>query len=262
MYDYHLHSWYSHDSQADPYRIVEWAEKMGLEEICFTEHVEFDENKNVAGQIQMGEYAACIEELQRHSRITVRLGAEIGLKDAGSFAQAYDFIKDYPIDFIIGSVHWTDEGDAYFPPFFAGRDKETAYRSYLELAFPRCTSSANYQVFGHFDYPAKKAPYEDRAMRYEMAPDAFDRLFRYFVEHGIGIEVNTSVYRTKEEKMWGLDLLKRYAQLGGEYVTVGSDAHVPERIGWRINDAIELVRRAGIRYVATFERQKPILHRI
>ena len=262
MYDYHLHSWYSHDSQADPRIIAEQAARSGLREICFTEHVEFDENGAGVPRIQMEEYTACIEELRRNSDITIRQGVEIGLRDSDTFAQAYNFIKDYPIDFIIGSVHWTDEGDAYFPPFFEGRDKETAYRRYLELAFPRCVSSAQYQVFGHFDYPAKKAPYEDRAMYYEMAPDVFDRLFRHFIQNGIGIEINTSVYRTKEEKMWGLDILKRYVQLGGEYITVGSDAHVPERIGWRINDAIELARQAGIRYLATFHRQKPVFHRI
>ncbi len=262
MYDYHLHSWYSHDSTADPQMIVEQAEKVGLREICFTEHVEFDENGIGLRPMQISEYAECVEKLRKKSDISVRMGVEIGLKDQESFMRAYDLIKDYPIDFIIGSVHWTDEGDAYFPPFFQGRDKEEAYRRYLELAYPRCISSSKYHVLGHFDYPAKKAPYKDRSMCYKIAPDAFDRLFTYLIQNGIGIEINTSVYRTLDEKMWGLDILKRYVQLGGEFVTIGSDAHTPERVGWRIRDAIALAEQAKVRYIATFERKKCILHRI
>ncbi len=262
MYDYHVHSEYSHDSLADPREMIKRAARAGLQEICFTEHVEYDENMELTSPLQIDEYAANIRKLKEDSPVTVKMGLEIGLKDSNSFERALNLAKGYDVDFIIGSVHWTDEGDAYFPPFFEGREKEQAYYRYLELALPRCFSSADYQVFGHFDYPAKKAPYKDRAMYYNMASGIFDRLFTYLIEHGIGIEVNTSVYRTMEEKMWGLDILKRYVELGGEFVTTGSDAHVPERVGFRIKEAMELARQAGVRYVATYEERKPFFHKL
>ena len=59
---------------------------------------------------------------------------------------------------------------------------------------------------------------------------------------------------------WGLEILRRYRARGGEFVTVGSDAHAPARVGSRIPEAIELARAAGIPYLATFDKMRPVLH--
>ncbi len=92
--------------------------------------------------------------------------------------------------------------------------------------------------------------------------DAIDAIIRHIAQNGIGLEINTSVYNTHDEKMWGKDIIRRYIQLGGEYITVGSDAHSINRVGWRIQDAIELAKSANVRYIATFLDMKPIFHKI
>lgn len=261
MFDYHLHSRFSHDSQEDPWAQVRRAEQLGLREICFTEHVEFDENRSTEA-FDLAGYYNCLHRIREQANITVRIGAEIGLKDGASYREAMAFLAPYPLDFIIGSVHWTDEGDAYQPEYFAGRTKECAYRRYLELALPRLKSGNGYQVMGHIDYPAKQAPFGDRSLEYAVAPEAFDAIFRYLIGEGIGLEINTSVYRTPDAPMWGLDYLRRYVELGGEFVTIGSDAHRAERLGWRNADAVALAKAAGIRYLATFHEKQLIFHRL
>lgn len=115
---------------------------------------------------------------------------------------------------------------------------------------------------GHIDYPAKQAPYGDLRLEYAIAPESFDLIFRYLISQGIGLEINTSVYCTSDSPMWGLDYLRRYVELGGEFVTIGSDAHCAGRLGWWNADAIALAKAAGIRYLAAFREKQPTFHRI
>ena len=81
-----------------------------------------------------------------------------------------------------------------------------------------------------------------------------------FRSNGKGLEVNTASW--KDAPSWGLDILRRYRQRGGQFVTIGSDAHTPERVGNRLDEAIQLVRAAGIPYLATFRAMQPVFTRI
>ena len=147
-------------------------------------------------------------------------------------------------------MHYTDDGDAFNKQFFEGRSQKEVYYSYFHHAVNRCCCTSNYSVLGHIDYIAKKAPYLDRNVSLNSNPDAMDAILKHIAQNGIGLEINTSVYHTHDEKMWGKDIIKRYIKFGGEYVTVGSDAHsITNRVGWRIQDAVELAKSANVRYI-------------
>ena len=256
--DYHLHSRHSSDGSESVRAIFGRAAALGLNEIAITDHFDFDEALLLYPN-------PVVDELVREIRAVqgkvprVRLGAEVALRDAKAFEDALEYIGDQPIDIIIGSVHNTGGLDPFEPAFFESRSREKAYADYLEHLAKRCVSATGYSTLGHFDYVVKKAPYADRAIRYSDNPDAFDRVFLHLAHNGIGIEINTLVYRTLDEPMWGLDILKRFVDLGGEFVTFGSDAHSSSRIGFRIEDAQELARAAGVRYQALFEHMRPFL---
>lgn len=263
MFDYHLHTKFSNDGNGEPIELVEAAVKAGLKEICFTEHCDFDEGIMHGPQVDMELYSKTLKNLMpEYKGVKVKLGVEVGLKDEACAKSAWEYILPYEPDFIIGSVHYAAGKDAYDPDFFESNEKVKVYRKYLYEVCERVRSSKHFNVLGHIDYAAKFAPYADRSMKLEYAPDQFDSIFRYLIENGKGLEINTSVYRTAADVMWGLDYLSRYAQLGGEFVTIGSDSHGVHRVGFKAHDAIELARSAGIRYIATFDKLKPVYHRI
>lgn len=89
--------------------------------------------------------------------------------------------------------------------------------------------------------------------------DAIRAILRTAVEKGRGMEVNTCRGRTLEE--WR-PILALYRDCGGEIVTVGSDAHLPEHVGLGISEACALLQQTGFRYLATYEKRKPELHRL
>ncbi|MEA5058752.1 Histidinol-phosphatase [bioreactor metagenome] len=259
LMDYHLHSEFSDDCTAPLRAQLEAAQAAGLAEVCFTDHIDFDGVGLLPADLVARD--AAIEALRGDfPGITIRRGAEVGLKDAVSASQSFAFCEKRNLDFIIASVHIVQGVDAYCPVYFDSRTQAEIYAGYLAWAAQILPTYSYFNVLGHYDFCAKFAPYSNRAFRYSHAPEALDSLFRQLVAAGKGMEVNTSAWR--EDPAWGLDVLRRYRTLGGEFVTVGSDAHQPQRVGRRIKEALDLARAAGIPYVATFQAMQPTFHRL
>lgn len=257
-FDYHMHSKHSFDANYSPKEMAESAARAGLSEICFTEHVDFDWHGEPPC---MRDYFEEVRRLMPAYRgVRIRIGVEIGLKDEQSAREAWDFLKDYELDFIIGSVHFVDGVDAYYPEFYSGLTQKEAYRKYVGALKGIAESCPYFNVLGHYDFVAKYAPYPSRALEYSDFRDELDGVLNHLIQSGRGLEINTSAWR--QGPAWGLALFKRYARLGGLFVTTGADAHAPDKVGNRINEAVELARAAGVPYIATFEKMKPVFHKL
>lgn len=258
LFDYHVHTRYSADSGAPVIEQLRAAKKAGVTHICFTDHVDFD-----GVGLRPADIAARNAEIEalkgQFPDIDISFGMEFGMKDKAACNAAYDHVKSCHIDFVIGSVHIVNGVDAYYPEYFEGRSREEAYLAYIEKDL-ECIRVSDFSVMGHYDFCAKHSPYAERSMSYSLAPQIFDEIFRELISRGKAFEVNTSAWRNNAP--WGLDILRRYRELGGEYVTTGSDAHKPERVGNRLSEALDMIRAAGIPYVATFKNMEPIMHRI
>lgn len=259
MFDYHMHCAFSADSDAPLEAQLLAAQAAGLTEVCFTDHVDFDGSGMPPADIAARD--AELEALRgRFPQIRIRRGAEVGLKDRAAAEAAWDALRDRDLDFIIGSVHMVYGQDACYPSFFAGRTRAESYRRYLQCILEALPAFPQLCVLGHYDFCCKFAPYPSRAMAYGVAPDLFDGIFRFLASQGKGMEINTAPWL--KDGPWGLDVLKRYRALGGEFVTVGADAHRPSQVGNRLDEALELARAAGIPYLATYEARKPAFHKL
>lgn len=230
----------------------------GLTHICFTDHVDFD-----GVGLQPADLAARNAELNRlaslYPGLDISRGMELGMAGEQASRLAHDHAKGQGLDFIIGSVHMVDGLDAFWPEYFEGRTREQAYGVYVSQ-IAQSIKVTDFSVLGHYDFCTKYSPYDRRAMGYDMFPEVFDGIFLSLVQTGRTLEVNTSAWR--DDPAWGLDILIRFRELGGEFVTTGSDAHKPHKVGNRISEAVELARAAGIRYIATYKNLKPIMHKI
>ena len=120
-----------------------------------------------------------------------------------------------------------------------------------------------FQVYGHLDYIVRYAPEKDRYYNPLQYHEVCEKILRHLIEHGKGIEINTSGYKS------GLkfpnphpDLLKLYRRLGGEIITFGSDAHFPEYVGYESKKACDLLKDCGFSYYTTFKNQIPEFHKL
>mgnify|MGYP006318714809 FL=1 len=116
----------------------------------------------------------------------------------------------------------------------------------------------DFDIMGHYDYIARYAPYPEATVRYRQFSDIFDEIFRYLISEGKALEINTKSYQENKGRITELDpdILKRYKELGGEIISLGSDSHDTERIGKDFTRYAGILRAAGFRWTAHYRNRK------
>lgn len=264
--DYHVHSSISADSSTRPELQIKQAETFGLEEICLTEHLEIHFYRGEAWHVDVEEYRQQFYRLVS-DRVKLKFGVEAGIALAPEyFSELEAELRSVDFDFVLASAHSINNIDPFDPRFYEGKTLEQVFQSYIAsiLTGLKQLNPELFSSVGHIDFPAKGAHSEkDARLFYRYAADEIDALFRYLISMGKCIEINTASYRQLNGlAIPGEDWLRRYVELGGEYITLGSDAHSPEFIAYRLDEAAEMARRAGIKYFATFDRMKPVFHKL
>ena len=151
-----------------------------------------------------------------------------------------------------------DGTDPYYPEFWNGRDQKAAIRRYLDVTLENIRAFDDFDVYGHLDYIVRYIPQGERRFSYPEYRELTDAILQLLIGKGKGIEINTGGYKAGlPDPNPCADMLRRYRELGGEIITMGSDAHTPDYVGCRFSDAKEVLRDCGFRYYTVFRERKP-----
>ena len=265
--DFHMHSRFSADSHAKPEEMLQRALQLSMPAMCVTDHLDFDfpdpmqEGLNFALDIPeyFDAWNALREEAERKKLpISISIGMETGL-ETDKRERLGRAIRTRPFDFIIGSSHLVNGMDPYYPVFFEGYTEDQAYLRYFESVLDNVQAGHDYDVYGHIDYIVRYGPNKNKYYSYRKYQDILDAILSGIIASGKGIEANTGGYFSGlGTPNPNLDVISRYRELGGEIITIGSDAHVPERIGGYFDRAREILLAAGFRYYCMFRERKPV----
>lgn len=255
--DYHIHTNYSSDSDAEMEEMILSAVSKNFDEIAITDHVDYHEKYAPPHYDDLITKFNILKE-QYKSKINMVLGVEIGLEN--SIADIInDFIGSYRFDFIIGSSHGVCKKDLYFDNFFEGMDKKTSYTLYFTEMLKNINAIDNFCVYGHIDFISRYGIYADNSLKYVDYAEIIEEILKTLINKNKGIEINTSGYRYKLNQTYPqYEILKRYKELGGEIITIGSDAHTPDYIGDHFDVAYDMLEKAGFKYISRFENLKPL----
>lgn len=267
--DCHLHSSHSGDSDTPLEDMILRGIDQGITTMCFTEHNDFgfpESPDTPAGMFLLNtdSYLYDLARLKEkyQDRIRLLFGVELGLqpevlRENAVYAKSYDF------DFIIASSHVCHGRDPYYPDFYEGRPEKEAYREYFESVLENIKKFSNYDVYGHLDYVVRYGPGRDRDYSYEAYQDILDEILQALLDRGKGIELNTGGAQSGLKDFNPCrEVLKRYRQLGGEIITVGSDAHDPRHIGDSFGRAADMLAECGFKYYTIFEKRSPEFKKI
>lgn len=262
--DCHLHSSFSGDSETPMEEMIRKGISLGLKTMCFTEHQDFDypDSPEGPGSIFLLNTDSYLYDLARlkekyAGQIRLLFGVELGLqpevmRQNAVYARSYDF------DFIIGSSHVCHGKDPYYPAFYEGRSENQAYLEYFESILENIRKFSNFDVYGHLDYVVRYGPDRDRNYSYEKYKDVLDAILELLLEKEKGLELNTGGLKSGMRDFHPCaDILKRYRELGGEIITVGSDAHDAEHLAGHFDRAAEALKACGFRYYTVFEKRVP-----
>lgn len=267
--DYHLHTSFSGDSDTPMEEMILQGIKLGLTQMCFTEHHDLDypvSESTPEGFFELNpdSYLYDFLKLQEKyaGRISLCFGVELGMQPHLADRNAA-FVKTHDYDFVIASSHICNGKDPYYPAFYEGRSQEEAYLEYF-ASIPDCLKSfRNFDVYGHLDYVVRYGPEKDAGYSYEKYRDLFDTILRQLIEMEKGIEINTAALaKGMREPNPCVGVLKRYLELGGEIITTGSDAHNPGQIAHAFDRAADILKDCGFRYYTTFEKRIPSFHKL
>jgi histidinol-phosphatase (PHP family) len=266
LVDCHVHCQYSDDSDADACGEVECAVKLGLKGITFTDHYDLDyPNKKYHFEFDIAERRAYMAQLHERfqENIDVLHGIEIGIQPH-VVQRSLEVIKHGLFDCVICSTHAVDGFSLCSQSgFFEGNTQEQAYMRYLEEIYAAITKFSDYDVVGHIGYVRRYGPYENRVMPYNRYADMLDMILEKVIADGKGIEINTSGYAYKlGTPIPDVDIIKRYKELGGEIITIGSDAHGAERVADHFEQAVMLLKQVGFTHVAYFKQRQPLFEQI
>ncbi|MBZ4665092.1 histidinol-phosphatase HisJ family protein [Mahella sp.] len=265
MYDYHIHSNFSTDSNMTMDQACRQSIALGLKEIAFTDHLDidypnFDDQFMIDFSLYTEQYNAV--RVKYAPRLKVIKGIEIGLQPH-TLRQSLEIASSYEFDYIIASTHVVDKLDLHNGDFCRGKTKEQAYRRYLEDMYDCIKSFPIFNVLGHIDLIRRYGDYDDKSMKYGDYADILNVILKWLIENGKGIEINTSGFRYNlNSTMPTPEFVRRYKELGGEILTIGSDAHSIDYIAYNFDLAYDIAREAGFKYVTTFEQQQPSFKKI
>ena len=260
LWDTHMHTQHSGDSDALMEDMIQAALRQNLDGICFTDHFDYDYPDDP--DLFLLDFNSYIEEVRTfqeiyRDRLPIRLGIEIGLQPHITEIN-HKAVTEHPFDFVIGSSHVVHGVDPYYPKYYEERSEETAYREYFESILENLKTGPDFDVYGHLDYVVRYGPNRNQYYTYEAYADIIDEILRTIISMGKGIEVNTAGFK------YGLGhpnpteaILARYRELGGEILTLGADAHVPEHVAFAFDRLSQILRAAGFRYYTVFTDRKP-----
>ena len=267
--DYHLHSHNSGDSEELMENYVKQAIEAGLNTICFTEHMDIDykgenpEDNNIF-ELNTDSYLYELASLKSKysNQINILFGIEIGMqphlrRELAIYSKAYEF------DFIIGSVHMLDGKDPYYRYLYPDKSDEELYRMYFKEMYEDLRVFSNFDVLGHLDYIVRYGQNKDTNYSYDKYKDLIDPILEKLIDNEKGIELNTAGLRYGcREANPCMDILKKYRDLGGEIITVGSDAHKACDLGYKFDIAKNILEDAGFKYYCTFEKRVAEFHKL
>ncbi|MFR7589954.1 MAG: histidinol-phosphatase HisJ family protein [Longibaculum sp.] len=255
--DYHMHTYFSSDSQANPREHIKQAIKMGFDEICFTDHKDFHYPFcpfDLDAERYFEELKVLQDEYQ--DQIRIKIGVEMGL-DVEYMNEIQDFVDAHDYDYVIGSIHVIHQKEFFDPAdFFKGKTKEEAHREFFSNTLECVQKFDCFNCLGHLDYICRYGPYDDKHVEHSFYQDIIDEILKTLIQKGKGIEVNTSGYRDlKTCGFPNFDIVQRYYDLGGRIITVGTDSHTSDRVGEHVEDVISHYQRIGFEDVSTFTKR-------
>ncbi len=258
MTDYHIHSEFSADSQQSIEQICQSAIKNNITEIAITDHIDLEyPYSGPAFDFDFQKRLESIKEYRlKFPMLKILNGLEVGLMP-NTLKQNEEYIKDVDFDFIIASVHIINNVDPYFPEYFENRTKYEAYVEYLKQISFCLDGFEKYNVIGHIGYASRLCQEKDKIMNYFDYSDLIDEILKKVIAKGKGIEVNTKGIPSTGDTLPSKSIIERYKQLGGQIITIGSDAHVSDRVGADCAITAEYLKSIGFEYITRYNNMKP-----
>ena len=283
--DYHIHTEFSDDSREPMQKQIERAIELGLDEICFTDHIDYGikkdwEEGNIVfrggdgmssdpsqmdpcANVNYPEYFGKLLRMKEiyKGKITIKQGLEFGIQTitVDQYEKLFARYKDQ-LDFILLSMHQVNNLEFWTQDFQRGKTQKEYNEEYYREIYEVQKVFKHYSVLAHLDLLVR---YDLQGIYpFENVKDMIAEILKLAIADGKGIEVNTSSWHYGlADTQPSRAILKLYKDLGGKIVTIGSDAHNTKFLADHLKDAMQILKEEiGIQEICTFDHMVPSFH--
>ena len=230
----------------------------GLDIIGLTDHLDFfrrrppEENRDAE---------SCVREAWEKRRpagnggIEVLAGIEIGQIHVDPAAD--DFVRTHPLDMVIGSMHaMPDDLDIYFHEY-EKLDCDAFLHEYFDEVL-KMEEHGGFDVLAHIDYPLRVMKYDGYTPSFDHFMDRVEQVLRSCIDRGYALELNAAGLGGWQKRVGPpQNVLYEYRRMGGERISIGSDAHTLAAVGRGFDDSVRNAQDAGFTHVTVFRERKP-----
>lgn len=266
--DTHTHSSFSTDSEATPEAMIQEAFLKGMNYLTLTDHMDYDypgsdEEKHLF-EFNVSDYFSTLIPLRNsyNDKLTLGIGIELGLRPGRNDLnrRMHTLLSEHSFDFVLGSVHLLDDEDPYYEAYWQGRSVKDILTKYFNDILTAVKEYNNFDSLGHLDYLIRYIPPScgGKDYVYKEYSEVIDEILRLLISNGKALEINTaglmkglSCFHPK------LEVCKRYLELGGELLTIGSDGHSPDKIatGFTVTEA--MLQSIGVKGYYVYQHRIP-----
>ena len=260
LVDLHTHSDHSFDGKQSCMLLCETAVAKGASCIAITDHCEIDSKTEDFRALCTNQYVETFEcKRYFEGQLLVLQGIELG-QAIYNIPLANHILDKFNYDFVLGSIHNLPEMEDFF--FMDYKDKDVYdllsryFQKELELA-----KWDGFDSLAHLTYPLRYMVGEQKIpVDMTRFDDVIGEIFETLIKNHKALEINTSgIAMPLGDTLPGEAYIQRFHDMGGQYITVGSDAHVPEKLCGNVDKGMALAKKCGFDYVTIFNRREPML---
>ena len=221
----------------------------GIPEIALTDHLDFMPGAPAYEYADYPRRERLIRDLQERwaGKVKIRFGVELTYETRYD-AEIRGHLRTHSYDYVLGTCHAISDGPYArdrIDTFLEGKTLAQAVAPYFAEVMGAIRSRL-FDTIGHMDMV--KLWLNPRFLPADFAaiPEAYEPLLLALVESGSALEVNSSGLRHRTGETYpGPWVVRRFRELGGQRVTIGSDAHLPNCFAFGLEEACEIVAAAG-----------------
>lgn len=283
--DYHLHCEFSDDSKEKMENQIERGIELGLDEMCFTDHVDYGIKKDWSegniewrpgdtmssgvqkmdplANVNYPEYFSKLDRMKEtyKGQIVLKKGLEFGIQTitVDQYKKLYQTYKN-ELDFVLLSMHQVNNLEFWTQDFQRGKTQKEYNEEYYREIYEVQKVFKDYSVLAHLDLIVR---YDKNGVYpFEKVKDMIAEILKLAIADGKGIELNTSSWKYGlKDTQPSRDILRLYKDLGGKIITVGSDAHVSRMLADHLDEGYRILKEEiGFKEICTFDKMAPTFH--
>lgn len=250
IFDSHMHSKFSTDSDMNILDAISISNEKNIG-IIITDHMDLDYPVKNEFRFDVPTY---FNKYEKYRSDKLKLGIEIGLTQ-NTFAQNEKIASSHDFDFILGSIHAIKDLDIYCDYVHQGYNKHDFFSYYLEDMLSCVKLYNNFDSLSHIDYPCRYCSFKNKEIPFSYFKNILSEIFTTLISKEKVLELNSSRLHITSARESLFDIYKLYKDLGGKYVTLGSDAHNHKNISKNFNIALDFIESIGLKGVYFSKRK-------